>query len=74
MKCVESASRSVVSNSLQPHGLQPTMLLHPWDFPGKSIGVGCHCLLCAKILQQRLKKKELKGVIVKQMLQNPDTF
>ena len=18
---------------------------HPWDFPGKSTGVGCHCLL-----------------------------
>ena len=27
-----------------PHGLQPTRLLHPWDFPGKSTGVGCHCL------------------------------
>ena len=37
-------SRSVVSDSLRPHGLQPTRLLHPWDFPGKSIGVGCHCL------------------------------
>ena len=38
-------SHSVVSNSSQPHGLQPTRLLHPWDFPGKSTGVGCHCLL-----------------------------
>ena len=38
-------SRSVMSNSLQPHGLQPTRLLHPWDFPGKNTGVGCHCLL-----------------------------
>ena len=19
-------------------------LIHPWDFPGKSTGVGCHCL------------------------------
>ena len=27
-----------------PHGLQPTRLLPPWDFPGKSTGVGCHCL------------------------------
>ena len=33
-------SRSVVSDSLQPHGLQPTRLLRPWDFPGKSTGVG----------------------------------
>ena len=37
-------SHSVVSNSLRPHGLQPTRLLCPWDFPGKSTGVGCHCL------------------------------
>ena len=38
-------SRSVVSDSSGPHGLQPTRLLRPWDFPGKSTGVGCHCLL-----------------------------
>ena len=46
-------SRSVVSNSQRLHGLQLTRLLHPWDFPGKSTGVGpgkstgvgCHCLL-----------------------------
>ena len=38
-------SCSVVSDSEWPHGLQPTRLLHPWDFPGKSTGVGCHCLL-----------------------------
>ena len=38
-------SHWVVSNSQQPHGLQPTRLLRPWDFPGKSTGVGCHCLL-----------------------------
>ena len=37
-------SHSVVSNSSRPHGLQPTRLLRPWDFPGKSTGVGCHCL------------------------------
>ena len=34
-----------MSDSSRPHGLQPTRLLHPWDFPGKSNGVGCHCLL-----------------------------
>ena len=38
-------SRSIVSDSWQPHGLQPTRLLCPWDSPGKSTGVGCHCLL-----------------------------
>ena len=38
-------SRSVVSDSVRPHGLQPTRLFCPWDFPGKSTGVGCHCLL-----------------------------
>ena len=35
----------VVSNSSRPHGLQPTRLLCPWDFPGKSTGVGRHRLL-----------------------------
>ena len=28
---------------MRPHGLQPTRLLSPWDFPGRSTGVGCHC-------------------------------
>ena len=32
-------------DSLQPRGLYPTRLLRPWDSPGKSAGVGCHCLL-----------------------------
>ena len=43
-------SCSVVSDSLRPHGLQPTRLLHPWDFPGKSTGAGCHCLLRCHML------------------------
>ena len=38
-------SHSVVSDFSRPHGLQLTRLLRPWDFPGKSTGVGCHCLL-----------------------------
>ena len=38
-------SHSVMSDSLRPHGLQPSRFLCPWDFPGKSTGVGCHCLL-----------------------------
>ena len=38
-------SCSVVSDLSRPHGLQPTRLLRLWDFPGKSTGVGRHCLL-----------------------------
>ena len=38
-------SHSVVSDSSRPHGLYPTRLLCPWNFPGKSTGVGCHFLL-----------------------------
>ena len=34
-------SRSFVSNPQRPHGLQPSRLLCPWDFPGKSTEVGC---------------------------------
>ena len=34
----------VVSDSLRPRGLWPTRLLYPWNFPDKSIGVGCHLL------------------------------
>ena len=41
-------SRSVLSDSQRRHGLQPTRLLRPLDFPGKSTGVGCHCLLWNK--------------------------
>ena len=34
-----------MSDSQRPHGLHPTRLLHTWDFPSKSNGVGCHRLL-----------------------------
>ena len=44
MCCVCCVSRSVVSDSLWPHGLGPARLLHPWDSPGKNTGVGCHAL------------------------------
>ena len=37
-------SCSVMSDSWQPHGLQPTRLLCPWNFPGKNTGVICHFL------------------------------
>ena len=38
-------SCSVVSDSLGSHELWPTRLIRPWDFPGKTTGVGCHFLL-----------------------------
>ena len=38
-------SRSVISDSLRPHGVQPTRLLCPWNSPGKNTGVGSHSLL-----------------------------
>ena len=53
-----SESCSVVPNSSRPHGLQPTRLLHPWDFPGKSTGVGCHCLPHLKPQEKTHKNKE----------------
>ena len=47
----ESVSHSVVFNSLQPHGLQPTRLLCPWDSPGKNTGVGGQSLLQIFLIQ-----------------------
>ena len=39
-----------MSVSVRPHRRQPTRLPRPWDSPGKSTGVGCHCLLqCMKV-------------------------
>ena len=34
-----------MSNPQRLYGLQPSRLLCPWNFPVKSTGVGCHCLL-----------------------------
>ena len=44
-KIMHVFSHSVVSSSLQLHGLQLAKLLCPWDFPGNNTGVGCHFLL-----------------------------
>ena len=38
-------SHSVVSDSQWSHGLQPTRILCPWNFPGKNSAVGSHSLL-----------------------------
>ena len=50
-----SISRSVVSDSLQPHGLQPARLLCPWDFPGENTGMDCHPLFQGIFPTQGLK-------------------
>ena len=39
-----------MSDSVLPHGRQPTRLPRPWDPPSKNPGVGCHFLLqCMKV-------------------------
>ena len=43
-----------MSDSVRPHRPKPTRLPRPWDSPGKSTGVGCHCLLqCMKVKSER---------------------
>ena len=49
----ESISRSVMSNSLWPHGLWPTRFLCPWNSPGKNT-VGSQSLLQGIFPTQRL--------------------
>ena len=49
-------SCSVVSDSLQPHGLQPSRLLCPWEAPGKNTGAGCYFLTNGFYLQIFLEK------------------
>ena len=43
-----------VSNSLRPHGLEPTRFLCPWSSPGKNTGMGSHSFLQGIFLTQGL--------------------
>ena len=44
--CVHTRARTHARcATLWAHGLQPTRLLCPWNFPGKNTGMGCHFLL-----------------------------
>ena len=52
-KCICSITKLSLT-LLQPHGLQPTRLLCPWDFSGKNTGMGCHFLLQGIFPTQRL--------------------
>ena len=49
---LSGVSCSVVSDSLRPHGLWPTRLLYPWDFPSKNPGVRCQFLFQGIFLTQ----------------------
>ena len=55
-----------MSDSVRPHRRQPTRLHHPWDSPGKNIGVGCHFLM-----QFMKMKSENKVTQSCQTLSNP---
>ena len=46
---------SVMSNYLGPHGLEPTRLLCPWNFPDRSTGVACPSLLQGGLADQGIK-------------------
>ena len=47
-------SHTVMSDSLQSHGLQPAWLLCPWNSLGKSTGMSSHSLLQRIFLSQGL--------------------
>ena len=54
--CFGVAKLPVLSNSLQPHELQPSRLLCSLDTPGKNTGMGCHSLLQGISLAQGLNQ------------------
>jgi len=58
-----------VSNSSRPHGLQPSRLLRQWDFPDKSTGVGCHCLLQCHLGSPKHSGMLREGLMLKLKLQ-----
>ena len=45
LRCCCCLVASVMSDSVQPYGLQPARHLCPWDSLGGSTGVGCYALL-----------------------------
>ena len=60
----ESEVAQVVSDPQRSHGLQPTRLLHPWDFPGRSTGVGCHYCVLILLTKVRLVKAMVFPVVM----------
>ena len=49
-----------------PMDCRPTRLLHPWNFLGKSTGVGCHFLLQGTFPTQRLNHVSCVSCIARQ--------
>ena len=47
-----------MSGSLWPHGLEPSRLLCPWDFPGKNTGMGSHSLLQGNLSNPEIKLRD----------------
>ena len=59
-----------MSDSVRPHGLQPTRLLRPWDSPVKNTGVGCHFLLqCMKVESESSNASKVMLKILQAKLQ-----
>ena len=52
-----------MSDSLRPHGHQPTTLLCPRDFPGKCTGVGFYFLLQDRYMHMSKLIKEAQAGI-----------
>ena len=59
-----------MSDSVQPQRQQPTRLPCPWDSPGKSTGVGCHCLLPGTMDWFQIGKGVCQGCILSHCLFN----
>ena len=59
---------------LQPHRLQHTRLLCPWDFPSKTTGVGCHYPLQGIFQTQGATHVSSISCIGKQMLYHWTTW
>ena len=57
--CCAVLSRSIMSDSIWPHGLWPARLLCPWNSPGKNTGRGCHSLLQGIFPNTRVKPRSL---------------
>ena len=70
-KYCASAHSPSHADSLRPHGLQPSRLLCPWDFPGENTGVGCHLLLQGILPTQGLNPSLLPATLHWQVDSSP---